>query len=245
MPYKAPLGPFYDCGEFEKNMDLALKAADYAGFAARREASRAAGKLRGIGLANAIEQAAGPAPEYAEVRFNPSGTAILLMGTKTHGQGHETSFKQILHEKLGIAPADVQFIDGDTDRVAFGMGSNGSRSMVTGGTALSLAAEKIIVKGKRLAAHLLEAAEADIEFADAILRRRHRPQPDPEAGGDGRLPARPPAAGHRARLLRERHLCARSATPFPTAAMSARSRSIPRPARSRCFAISWSTMSAP
>jgi carbon-monoxide dehydrogenase large subunit len=167
LPYRAPLGPLYDCGAFEKNMDLALKACDYAGFAVRREASRAAGKLRGIGLANAIEQAAGPAPEYAEVRFNPSGTAIMLMGTKTHGQGHETAFKQILHEKLGIAPSDVQFIDGDTDRVAFGMGSNGSRSMVTGGTALSLAAGKIVAKGKRLAAHLLEAAEADIEFADA------------------------------------------------------------------------------
>ena len=167
LPYKAPLGPFYDCGEFEKNMDLALAASDYAGFAKRREASRASGKLRGIGLANAIEQAAGPTPEYAEIRFNPSGTAMMLMGTKTHGQGHETVFKQILHDKLGIAPGDVQFIDGDTDRVAFGMGSNGSRSMVTGGTALSLAAEKIVAKGKRLAAHLLEAAEADIAFADA------------------------------------------------------------------------------
>src|SRR6202012_690815 len=95
-------------------------------------------------------------PEYAEIRFNPSGTAIMLMGTKTHGQGHETSFKQILHERLGIAPGDVQFIDGDTDRVAFGMGSNGSRSMVTGGTALSLAADKIIEKGKVNAPHLLE-----------------------------------------------------------------------------------------
>ncbi|MGE0575098.1 MAG: xanthine dehydrogenase family protein molybdopterin-binding subunit [Reyranella sp.] len=167
LPYRAPLGPFYDCGEFEKNMDMALAASDYAGFAKRREASRANGKLRGIGLANAIEQAAGPTPEYAEIRFNPSGTAMMLMGTKTHGQGHETVFKQILHDKLGIAPGDLQFIDGDTDRVAFGMGSNGSRSMVTGGTALSLAAEKIIAKGKRLAAHLLEAAEADIAFADA------------------------------------------------------------------------------
>ncbi|HET6183142.1 MAG TPA: xanthine dehydrogenase family protein molybdopterin-binding subunit [Acetobacteraceae bacterium] len=166
MPFKAPLGPFYDCGEFEKNMDLALEAADYAGFPARRAASRARGRLRGIGVANAIEQAAGPAPEYAEVRFNPSGSALLLMGTKTHGQGHETSFKQILYEKLGIDPSEVHFIDGDTDRVAFGMGSNGSRSMVTGGSALILAAEKIIAKGKRLAAHLLEAAEADIEFAE-------------------------------------------------------------------------------
>ncbi|MEO9188786.1 MAG: xanthine dehydrogenase family protein molybdopterin-binding subunit [Acetobacteraceae bacterium] len=167
MPFKSPLGPFYDCGAFEKNMDLALLTADYAGFASRREGSRARGLLRGIGVANAIEQAAGPTPEYAEIRFNPSGSAIMLMGTKTHGQGHETAFKQILHERLGIDPNEVHFIDGDTDRVAFGMGSNGSRSMVTGGAALTLAAEKVIEKGKRLAAHLLEADTADIAFADA------------------------------------------------------------------------------
>jgi carbon-monoxide dehydrogenase large subunit len=167
LPHRAPLGPYYDCGQFEKNMDMALAAADFAGFAARRAESRKAGKLRGIAVVNAIEQAAGPTPEYAEIRFNPSGTALMLMGTKTHGQGHETSFKQILHERLGIAPDEVQFIDGDTDRVAFGMGSNGSRSMVTGGSALTLAADKVIAKGKRLAGHMLEAAEADIEFADA------------------------------------------------------------------------------
>ena len=166
LPFKSPLGPYYDCGQFAHNMELALQAADYAGFAARQQESRARGKLRGIGVANAIEQAAGPTPEFAEVRFNPSGSALLLMGTKTHGQGHETVFKQILCERLGIAPNEVQFIDGDTDRVAFGMGSNGSRSMVTGGSALTLAAQKIIDKGKRLAAHLMEAAETDIEFAD-------------------------------------------------------------------------------
>ncbi len=166
IPFKSPLGPYYDCGQFRRNLDIALQAGDYAGFAARREQSRARGMLRGIGVANAIEQAAGPAPEYAEVRFNPSGSALMLMGTKTHGQGHETAFKQILCERLGIDPNEVQFIDGDTDRVAFGMGSNGSRSMVVGGAALTLAAQKIIDKGKRLAAHLMEAAEADIEFAD-------------------------------------------------------------------------------
>jgi aerobic carbon-monoxide dehydrogenase large subunit len=166
LPFRSPLGPYYDCGRFRRNMETALEAADYAGFAARREASRARGMLRGIGLANAIEQAAGPTPEYAEIRFNPSGSAILLMGTKTHGQGHETAFKQILCGQLGIDPNDVQFIDGDTDRVAFGMGSNGSRSMVTGGSALIFAAQKVIDKGKRIAAHLLEAAEADIAFAD-------------------------------------------------------------------------------
>jgi carbon-monoxide dehydrogenase large subunit len=166
MPYQTALGPYYDCGEFAKNMETALGAADYAGFAARREASRKHGKLRGLGLANAIEAAAGPVPEYAEIRFTPGGTAMLLMGTKAHGQGHETAFKQILCERLALDPNDVQYIDGDTDRVAFGMGSNGSRSMVVGGSAVSLAAAKIIEKGKRLAGHLLEAAEADIEFAD-------------------------------------------------------------------------------
>ncbi len=166
MPYKTALGPFYDCGQFARNMELALEASDHAGFAARCEASRARGKLRGFGFANAIEQAAGPTPEYAEIRFQPSGSAILLMGTKTHGQGHETAFKQILCDRLGIDPHEVKFIDGDTDRVAFGMGSNGSRSMVVGGGALTLAAQKVIDKGKKLAAHLLEAAEADIEFVD-------------------------------------------------------------------------------
>jgi len=166
MPFKAPLGPFYDCGAFEANMDTALEASGYAAFPARREESRARGRLRGIGLANAIEQAAGPTPEYAEIRFNPSGSALLLMGTKTHGQGHETAFKQILHERLGIDPREVHFIDGDTDRVAFGMGSNGSRSMVTGGSALTLAAAKVVEKGRRLAAHLLETDVADIEFAN-------------------------------------------------------------------------------
>jgi aerobic carbon-monoxide dehydrogenase large subunit len=168
-PYRAPLGPVYDCGDFERNMELALEHSDYRGFQARRAASEAAGKLRGIALVNAIEQAAGPVPEFAEVRFQPGGSAMLLMGTKTHGQGHETSFKQILHEKLGIDPAEVQFIDGDTDRVAFGMGSNGSRSMVTGGSALVLAADKIIEKGKLIAAQLLEVGAADVGFADGIF----------------------------------------------------------------------------
>ena len=167
MPYRAALGPFYDCGEFAKNMEIALDVSNYAGFEARRAASEATGMLRGIAVVNAIEQAAGPVPEYAEVRFQPSGSAMMLLGTKSHGQGHETSFKQVLFEKLGIDPGEVQFIDGDTDRVAFGMGSNGSRSMVTGGTALVLAADKIIAKGKLIAAHLMEAAAGDVTFADA------------------------------------------------------------------------------
>jgi aerobic carbon-monoxide dehydrogenase large subunit len=167
LPFRSPLGPVYDCGEFLKNMEMALAAADYAGFPARREDALARGRLRGIGVANAIEAAAGPVPEYAEIRFQPGGSALLLMGTKTHGQGHETMYKQILYQKLQLDPNEVVFIDGDTDRVAFGMGSNGSRSMVAGGGALTFAADKVVEKGKRLAAHLMEAAVADIEFADA------------------------------------------------------------------------------
>lgn len=166
MPYKTPLGVSYDCGDFPKNMEDALKVADVAGFAARREASRARGLLRGIGIVNAIERAAGPQPEFAEVRFSPSGSATILMGSKNQGQNHETTFKQILHERLGIDPKDVRYIDGDTDRVAFGMGTMGSRSTVIGGTALWMAADKVIAKGRKIAAKMLEAAEADIAFSD-------------------------------------------------------------------------------
>src|SRR5215475_10638556 len=171
LPYQSPVGPYYDCGEFEKNMDMALELADVAGFPARKAESKTRGRLRGLGIVNAIEQAAGTAqPEYAEIRFNPSGTAALLMGTKAQGQGHETMFKQILNERLGLDPADVQFIDGDTDRVAFGMGTNGSRSTVLGGSALYFAANKVIEKGRKLAGHLLEAGEQDIEFADGSFK---------------------------------------------------------------------------
>jgi carbon-monoxide dehydrogenase large subunit len=166
MPYKTALGMTYDCGEFDKSMEEALTSADLAGFEARRAEARRRGKLRGLAVVNAIERAASPQPEFAEVRFSPSGTATIFMGTKNQGQGHETTFKQILHERLGIAPEDVRYIDGDTDRVAFGMGSMGSRSTVIGGTALTLAADKVIAKGRRIAAKLLEAAEADITFAD-------------------------------------------------------------------------------
>jgi carbon-monoxide dehydrogenase large subunit len=165
MPYRTALGVTYDCGEFERSMDAALKLADVGGFAARREASRARGRLRGLAVVNAIERAAGPQPEFAEIRFAPSGSATVLMGTKNQGQGHETTFKQILHERLGIDPADVRYIDGDTDRVGFGMGTMGSRSTVIGGTALWTAADKIIAKGRKIAARLLEAAEADVSFA--------------------------------------------------------------------------------
>jgi carbon-monoxide dehydrogenase large subunit len=166
MPYKNALGLTYDSGNFPKGMEEALALADYDGFAARRAQSQTRGRLRGIGLANAIEKAAGPQPEYAEIRFDPSGGATVLMGSKNQGQGHETTFKQILHERLGLDPREVRYIDGDTERVAWGMGTMGSRSTVIGGTALWTAADKVIAKGKKIAAHLLECAEADVQFTD-------------------------------------------------------------------------------
>jgi carbon-monoxide dehydrogenase large subunit len=165
LPYKNPLGATYDCGDFAAVMAEALAAAEYGGFAGRRAEAAKRGKLRGIGVAFAIERAAAPGLEFAEIRFNPAGSALLLMGTKNQGQGHETTFKQILAERLGLDPAEVQYIDGDTDRVAFGNGSTGSRSTVIGGTAVWHAADKLIAKGKEIAAHLLEAAAADLDFA--------------------------------------------------------------------------------
>jgi carbon-monoxide dehydrogenase large subunit len=165
LPVKTALGLNYDCGDFPANQRQALAQADWASFAKRRDEAKSRGRLRGIGIANPIEKAAGPGQEFAEIRFHPSGNATLLMGSKNQGQGHETTFKQVLNEKLGLDPAVVQYIDGDTDRVAFGIGTNGSRSTVIGGSALWMAADKVIAKGKRIAAHLLEAAEADIEFA--------------------------------------------------------------------------------
>src|SRR5216117_482893 len=166
MPYRTATGVTYDCGDFSTQMEAALKLAEVAGFALRREESRLRGRLRGIAVVNAIERAAGAQPEFAEIRFAPSGSATVLMGTKNQGQGHETTFKQILNERLGLDPSDVLYVDGDTDRVAFGMGTMGSRSTVIGGTALWMAADKVITKGKKIAARLLEAAEADVTFAD-------------------------------------------------------------------------------
>lgn len=166
MPYKGPLGCNYDCGEFARGMEKALEFGDVAGFERRRGESKARGKLRGLGVINAIERAAAPGFEFAEIRFDTGGTATLLMGTKSQGQGHETTFRQILIERLGLKPENVRFVDGDTDQVAIGTGTMGSRSTVIGGTAVWIAADKIIAKGKKLAAHLLEASEADLAFAE-------------------------------------------------------------------------------
>ena len=129
MPYKTPLGVTYDCGDFPKSMEDALKLADVAGLpgAARGLAARAA-SCAGSASSTPIERAAGPQPEFAEIRFSPSGSATVLMGSKNQGQGHETTFKQILHERLGLDPAEVRYIDGDTDRVALGHGHAWARA---------------------------------------------------------------------------------------------------------------------
>jgi carbon-monoxide dehydrogenase large subunit len=170
MPYKTPLGLTYDCGEFARSMEEAVKLADVAGFPARRQAARQRGKLRGLAIVNAIEKAASPGAEFAEIRFHPSGAATILMGSKNQGQGHETTFKQILYERLGLDLKDVRYIDGDTERVAFGIGTNGSRSTVIGGTALWMAADKVIAKSRKIAARMLEAAEGDLAFADGKFK---------------------------------------------------------------------------
>src|SRR5262249_35253752 len=207
MPYKTALGVTYDCGEFAKNMETALDLADVTGFAGRREASRAGGRLRGWSVVNPIEQAAGPQPEFAEIRFSPSGSATVLMGSKNQGQGHETTFKQILHERLGLDPREVRYIDGDTDRVAFGMGTMGSRSTVIGGSALWTAADKVIAKGRKIAAKLLEAAEAGFVFIHGQFTRRGNGQGGGHQGGGARgFPTRGAPAGSRAGLLRDGHL---------------------------------------
>ncbi len=164
MPYKTALVYTYDCGDFPKNLADCLVMADYAGFESRRRESATHGKLRGIGISTTVEASNSGLIEQAELRFDPSGTLTLSVGTHDHGQGHGTAFRQILADKLGIPPDRVRFEFGDTDQVAIGTGTFGSRSMISGGTALLLAADKVIAKGTKIAAHMLEAAEHDIVF---------------------------------------------------------------------------------
>ena len=174
MPFRTGLDYTYDSGDFPRNMDMALEAADWAGFDARRADAAGRGQLRGIGIANAIESAGGPhrgpMEEAAEIRFDSGGSVTLLMGSHNHGQGHETVFRQIVFARLGIPPERIRFVNGDTDLVTHGRGTIGSRSMMAAGGALVSAAERIIARGKRIAAHLIEAAEEDIEFTDGVFR---------------------------------------------------------------------------
>jgi carbon-monoxide dehydrogenase large subunit len=169
MPYLTPLGLNYDSGEFARNMDQALAAADLAGFPARRAAARAHGRYRGVGHAVYIEQSGFPPDEFAELRFDQSGTLTILMGTQSSGQGHQTAYTQLAVERLGVAPDKVRVLQGDTAAVSFGRGTGGSRSLPVGGASLVQAGDKLIAKGRRIAAHLFEAAEADVEFADGVF----------------------------------------------------------------------------
>ncbi len=179
FPHQTPVIMTYDTGDYGASMDKALELADYKGFARRKRESARRGKLRGIGFSSYIE-ACGIAPsqavgalgagvglwESAEVRVNPTGSIEVLTGSHSHGQGHETTFAQLVCDRLGVPIENVTIVHGDTDKVQFGMGTYGSRSGAVGMSAISKAIDKVIVKGKKVAAHVLEAAEADIEFKD-------------------------------------------------------------------------------
>ena len=170
MPFKTGLVFTYDSGEFEHVMDKVLALGDWTGVAARKADAKRRGKLYGAGVASVIEVAGGPAAapfeEAMEVRFDATGGATILLGSHNHGQGHETAFRQLAYHFLGLEPEQVTLIYGDTDKVFHGRGTFGSRSLSVGGGALRLAADRVIEKGKKVAGHLLEAATADIEFAD-------------------------------------------------------------------------------
>jgi carbon-monoxide dehydrogenase large subunit len=166
MPYANPLGMTYDSGAFDEVLEQALALGDWEGFPARRAAAAARGRQRGIGVGAYIESASGAPHERARVTVQPAGTIEVVIGTLSSGQGHETSFAQLITEWLGVAGACVRLITGDTDLVAVGGGSHSGRSMRHAGTTLHKASGEIVAKGMRIAAHLLEAAEADIRFAD-------------------------------------------------------------------------------
>lgn len=182
FPYATPVALEYDTGDYDTSVDQAIELADYEGFESRRAESAARGKRRGIGVATYIE-ACGIAPsnvagalgaraglyEAGTVRVNPTGSVTVLTGSHSHGQGHETTFAQLVTEALGVDYDAVEIVHGDTGKVPFGMGTYGSRSAAVGGVALVNALEKIRTKAKKIAAHLLEASDEDIEFRDGQL----------------------------------------------------------------------------
>jgi carbon-monoxide dehydrogenase large subunit len=169
MPFKSGLTFTYDCGEFEKCLDMALELADAAGFKQRRADARRRGKLRGLGIANTIERAAAGGFEAAEIRFDRTGTVTLVSGSITQGQGHETVYKQLLCDRLGIHPDQVHYVQGDTEKVAIGEGTGGSRSAALGGSAVHLATEKIVTKATAIAGRLLSAEPDEIRFDDGLF----------------------------------------------------------------------------
>ena len=183
FPYQTPVALCYDTGNYEATLSAAMKMADVAGFKDRREQSLRRGKLRGLGYACYIE-ACGIAPsnvagslgaraglfEAGEIRVHPTGTVTVFTGSHAHGQGHETTFAQVVGDRLGLGIDQVEIVHGDTSKVLFGMGTYGSRSIAVGGTAIVKALDKIVAKGKKIAAHLLEASEGDIEYEQGVFR---------------------------------------------------------------------------
>ena len=177
FPYQTPVALMYDIGDYNATMDAAQKLADVTGFPSRKKTSEAKGKLRGLGYAAYIE-ACGIAPsavagslgaraglfEAGEVRVHPTGSVTVFTGSHSHGQGHETTFAQVVADRLGMPIENVDIVHGDTSKVLFGMGTYGSRSIAVGGTAIVKALDKVIAKGKKIAAHLMEAAETDVEY---------------------------------------------------------------------------------
>jgi len=169
-PFKTGLIFTLDCGAFDENQEKALAAADYDGFEDRRAEAKARGKLRGIGVANFIEQTAQTEGETVSVRFDPSGTVTVVAGSVDHGQGHDTMYKIVVSDKLEIDQEDIRIDFGDTDMLPFGAGTYASRTAILGSSAAARAVEKVIEKGRQIAAHMLEAATDDIEYGNGDFR---------------------------------------------------------------------------
>jgi carbon-monoxide dehydrogenase large subunit len=188
FPYQTPVAFQYDSGNYEPALDRALQMIDYRKFRAEQEAARKQGRYLGVGFATYIE-ACGPAPsavagalgaqaglwESAQVRVHPTGKITVFTGSHTHGQGHETTFAQLAADALQVPFEDVEIVHGDTAAIPFGMGTYGSRSAAVGGSAIYSAVEKIKEKGKKIAAHLLEASEADIDYVDGKFQVKGSP----------------------------------------------------------------------
>jgi len=185
FPYQTPVALVYDTGDYDASLVKALEHIDYKGYPARKAASAARGKKRGIGFSCYIE-ACGLAPsqlaiqlgagvglyESGEIRVNPTGSVQVFTGSHSHGQGHETTFAQIVSDRFGIPIENVQIVHGDTGRIEFGLGTYGSRSVAVGGSALIKASDKIIAKGKKIAAHMLESKPDDIDFETGLFKVR-------------------------------------------------------------------------
>ncbi|MHA1109252.1 MAG: xanthine dehydrogenase family protein molybdopterin-binding subunit, partial [Alphaproteobacteria bacterium] len=166
MPFTTAIGAIYDTGDFARNLEYALKLADREGFAARRAKSNSRGRLRGLGIAHYIENCGAGFDETGRMRVDPDGSVVFTIGTQDNGQGHQTSYGQIIADRLGIDIGRIRVIQGDTDQVASGAGTGGSRSLPIGGVSCDRAASAVIEKGKRIAAEVMEAAVEDIEYAD-------------------------------------------------------------------------------